>query len=148
VRAEGPVTARRIVQRNAQHDSGVGVAALRQNLSALRPILCSTTGYPPRAQHEVGVHQRVQETVQLLGLVRAVGIHFDENIEVAFESPGEPGDVRRSETSFGRSMHDVNVIIRGRQRVSDHSRPVGRIIVGDQDVCEGDARSNTCRDLR
>jgi hypothetical protein len=42
----------------------------------------------------------------------------------------------------------VYVIIRGRQRVSDRSRPVGRIIVGDQDVCEGDARSNTCRDLR
>jgi hypothetical protein len=86
--------------------------------------------------------------VQLLGLVRPVGIHFDENLEFALESPGEPGDVRRSETSFGRSVHDVNVIIRGRQRVSDRSRPVGRTIVSDQDVCEGDARSNTCRDLR
>jgi len=147
-RAEGPVTARRIMQRNAQHDSGVGVAALRQNLSTLRPILCSTTGYPPRAQYEVGVHQRVQETVQLLGLVRPVGIHFDENIEVAFESPGEPGDVRRSKTSFGRAVHDVNVIIRGRQRVGDRSGPIGRIVVGDQDVCEGDARSNAGRDLR
>ena len=148
MRAESTVTARRIVQRNAQHHSGVGVAALRQDLPALRPILCSTTGYPPRAQHEVSVRQRVQKTVQLLGLVRPVGIHFDENLEFALESPGEPGDVRRSETSFGRSMHDVNVIIRSRQRVSDRSGAIGRIVVGDQDVCGGDVRSNTRRDLR
>ena len=76
--------------------------------------------------------------MQLLGLVRPVGIHFDEKIEVSFESPGESGDVRRSETSFGCAVHDVNVIICGRQRVSDGSGPVGRIVVGDQDV-RGDA---------
>ena len=73
--------------------------------------------------------------MQLLGLVRPVGIHFDENIEVSFESPGESGDVRRSETSFGRSVHDVNMVIGGRQRVSNRSGPVGRIVVDDQDVC-------------
>ena len=80
--------------------------------------------------------------------MRTVSIHFDENIEFVFESPREAGDVGRSESGLGRSMHDVYLIVRGGQRVSDRSGPVRRIIVGDQDVCGGDARSDTSHNLR
>ena len=104
----------------------VGVAAAGQQLAAQRPVDDLPAGHPARAEHQVGVAQRGQQPRQLLGLVRAVGVHLDQRRRSPRSSPQrEPGDVRRAEPCLARPVQHVHLAGRRRpaRRRSRRCRP-------------------------
>jgi hypothetical protein len=47
----------------------------------------------------------------LLGLVRPVGIHFDQYVIARVQTPLEACQIRRAEALLTKPVHDVNVVI-------------------------------------
>ena len=65
--------------------AGVEVAAAREQLAVQRPVDDAAAGHPARADHQVGVAQGVEQRLELLGLVGAVGVHLADHVVPALE---------------------------------------------------------------
>ena len=71
--------------------AGVGVGAAREQFAPLGPVHRRTAGYVAGPDRQVGASiDRVEEPVQLLWRVRAVGIHLDEHRVVTGQSQVKP----------------------------------------------------------
>ena len=103
VGAERAVAAGGVVDRHAEHEPRVGAAAPGDELAALGPVLGPAARHPAGAQDEVGVPERVEQPRQLLGLVRAVGVHLDDDVVALLQGPGEPGQVGGAEALLARA---------------------------------------------
>ena len=98
--AEQPEAGGGVPDVDAEQQPHVEVAATREQLAAQRPVDHRAAGHPARADHEVGVGERVQEGAELLRLVRAVGVHLADHVVTRVERPGEAGEVRRTEAGL------------------------------------------------
>ena len=92
-------------------------------------------GNPARTHGEVGaLLHGLDQLGQLLGLVRAVGVHLHEDVVAGVEAPLEAGDVRRAQAGLARPVQDVDLAVLGGDAVRQLPRAVGAVVVDNQDV--------------
>ena len=136
--AEEPVPGGGVADVDAEQQPHVAVAPAREPLPATRPVLHGPAGHPARADHEVGrvvgVSEAVDQPVQLLGLVGAVGVHLADHVVPGGERPREAGEVRRAQPLLAVAVQDRDGGVLGGQAFGDLPGPVRRAVVHDQDV--------------
>ena len=118
--------------------AGVEVAAAGEQLAVPRPVHDAAARHPARADHQVGVAQRVEQRLQLLGLVGPVGVHLADHVVAAVQrrprSPWRYAAPRPSLT-VRCSTRDLRVL--GGDRVGEVAGAVRGAVVDDQHVDVG-----------
>ena len=145
-RAVGAVAGGRVVDVHAEHDLGVDVGADREDLAAHRPVAHLAALDPAGSDGEVGVGEGGEDGGQLLGLVRAVGVHLDRGVVALVEGDRETGEVGLAEALLARAVHDPHLRVARGQAVGEVARAVGRVVVEDDDVGRGDAGTHARHD--
>ncbi|EGJ78712.1 putative glycosyl transferase [Streptomyces sp. Tu6071] len=135
--AEGAETAGDVAQRDIEQEAGVRGAAAREEFAGLGPVDDATARDPAGAEDEVGVAQGGQEPGKLLGLVRAVRVHLDEDVEAVVEAPGETGEVGGAEPFLALAVQHLDVVVLGGESVGERARAVRAVVVRDEDVRRG-----------
>jgi len=130
--AEQPVARRGVAHVHPQQHPDVEVPSAREQLSPERPVHDTATRDPPRADHEVGVAQGVEQQVELLGLVGPVGVHLADHVVPLVERDPEPVLVRRPEAALLGAVQDLDGVVARGQLVGDLAGAVGRVVVDDQ----------------
>ena len=75
--------------------------------------------------------------MQLLGLVRAVGVHLTDDVVAGLERVGEAVTVRRAEPALVDPVQHVHLRVGRRQVVGDPAGAVRGVVVHDQHVHVG-----------
>ena len=92
-------------------------------------------GDPARADHQVGVAQRVEQPVQLLGLVGAVGVHLADHVVARRRGRrAKPCRYAAPRPAFSVRCSDLDLRVGGGELVGDLAGAVGRAVVDDEDV--------------
>ena len=84
----------------------------------------------------------VEQPVQLLGLVRAVGVHLDEDVVPVGQGVVERGEVRRPQALLAGPVQDPYLLVGRRQGVGEPAGAVGAVVVGHEDVGLGHGRAD------
>jgi hypothetical protein len=129
-----PVPPGRVIDRHPEHGLGVDVAADRDDLADRRPVDHFTAGNPPRADHHVGAFGGGQHGRQVLGTMRAVGVHLHHGVIALVLGPRETVQVGGSQTGLGLAVHHVDLRVLRRDGVSDLTGPIGRVVVEDHHI--------------
>jgi len=148
VRAVGAVPGRRVVDRHAEQGARVEVATDAERLAVQRPVDDRAAPHPPRPDDEVGALQRVQEALELLGLVGAVGVHLDEGVVAAVQAPAEAGEVGHAEALLRGAVQHVDLGVGGGELVGDVTGAVRRAVVEHEDVRPGHGGTDAAHDQR
>jgi hypothetical protein len=135
--AERPEAAGGVAQPQPEHQAHVGVPPSAEQLPGARPVDDRSAAHPPGAEDQVGVRESGEQVGQLLGLVRAVGVHLDEHVVAALQPPAEAGQVGAAEALLPDPVQDVHLVVLGREAVSDLAGAVGAGVVDDQHVRGG-----------
>src|SRR5699024_9873806 len=131
----GAVAGGHVGETGAEHEGDVDVAALGQDPALLRPVHDLAARYVAGADDEFGaVVDLVEEQVQLLRGVGAVGVHLAEDSVVTLEAPLEAGDVRAAQATLALAVEDVDVGVGGGQLIRLLTGAVGAVVVDDEDV--------------
>ena len=76
----------------------------------LRPVDDLSPRHPARTQHRIGPGiDALQQSGQLLGLVRAVGIHLDDDVVAVIQTPGEAVQICRTEALLAGSVRHLQL---------------------------------------
>src|SRR4029453_10934473 len=82
-----------ILDLDAQHDPRIGAADARNGLPVQRPVDHAATGNPSGTHGKVrSALHGVQQLLELLGLVGAIGVHLNEDVVACSEPPLEACD--------------------------------------------------------
>ena len=138
----GAVTGGDVVDVDAEQHPGVGVGGFGQHQAPPRPVADRSAGDVARADGQIrAAVDGVEQSVQLLGRVAAVGVHLDQHRVLATQAPGKPGQIRRAQSVLACAVHHVHPVRVGqRQLVGELAGAVGAAVVDDQNVHVG-ARS-------
>ena len=115
----------------------VGVGTSRENLAVPGPVHELAAGNIARPDREVGsVVHRVEQAVQLLGCVAAVGVHLDDDRVIAVQAPFEAGEVGLAEAVLLDAVHhmDTTLVVALGEFVGYVAGAVGTGIIDDQHV--------------
>ena len=115
------------------------LAVLDSDQAPTRPVADRSALDVARADHQIRTTvDGVEQAVQLLGRVAAVGVHLDQDRVLATQTPREAGQVRRAQTVLGRAVHDVHPVRVGEgQLVGELAGAVRAAVVDDQNVHVG-----------
>src|SRR5262249_35900835 len=89
-----------------------------------------------------------QELGQVLGIVREIAVHLEDELVVAGKRPAETRDVGGAEPLLAGPVQDVHLAVLGGDAVRHGAGPVGRVVVHDQEVGMGEVLVNRSHDLR
>ena len=92
--------------------------------------------------------QGIEQSGQLLGAVRPIGVHLDQCVIAARQPPVETREVCTPEPLLARAVEDMDVRVRLRHAVGQLSCAVRGVVVGDQDVGLGHRRAQATHDQR
>ncbi len=107
------------------------------------PALDAAAGDVARADDDVGaLVERADEVGEVTDVVGEVRVHLEEAVVALFEALLERLDVRRPETELARAVHHLDVLVLRRDRVREVTRPVGRVVVDDQQVRLGEGSAH------
>jgi hypothetical protein len=62
---------------------------------------------------------------QLFRLMRPVGVHFDQHLIAGVQPPFKTGQVCRAEAFLAESVHDMDMVIGGRDLIGQLAGAVG-----------------------
>ena len=75
------------------------------------------------------------QTLQVIGIVREVGIHLENILIVAFQGPLETCDICRAQSQFSSPLnHEKTVSELVHQRLHDVGSAIWAIVVDNQDI--------------
>jgi hypothetical protein len=97
----------------------------------------AAAGHVAGAEHQVGVGGRVEQGGQVLGGVRSVGVHLDDELVVALQRAGEPGQVGGAEPVLARPVQHADARVRGGHLVGQLAGAVGARVVDDEHLGVG-----------
>ena len=100
----------------------------------------SSAGHVTRADHDVEFVQAGQQAWDVARMMRKIGVHRDDRVESKCKRFSHAGDVRRSETQFGRPMNGEDARFAGGDGVDQSAGAVGGIVVHDDHVRRSAAR--------
>src|SRR5699024_3216782 len=102
-------------QSHDRSDVDLGAAGLAE--PRLGPDHDASTGHPPRSDDEIGLTRAgdIEQLAQVEGTMRTVGIELADDLVLASERPGEPGDIGHAEAGFLAPMENVDAGIGPRQ---------------------------------
>src|SRR5206468_2935722 len=108
--------------------------AATDDLAAESPVDGRATRDPARTHRKIRLRQRLQEFHEILRAMREVGVHFDERLITALETPLETREVRLPEALFTRAREQVNARVFLLRLAHDVLRTVGRVVVDDENL--------------
>ena len=119
---------------DAEQRARVEVAAARQQLAVSGQLTMLPPG--PSASRSPGRRRgsALQQPVQLLGLVRPVGVHLADHVVPAVERHPEAVQVRRAEALLGGRCSTVTCGSAAAIWSASVPGAVGRVVVDDEDV--------------
>ena len=133
--AEGAVAGGGVRQAGAQRQRDVHVAAAGEDPALLGPVDHLAALDVAGADDEVGaLGDLLEEQVQLLRGVRAVGVHLAEDLVVALQAPLEAGEVGAEQAALALPVQDVDVVVGRGQLVGLLAGAVGAVVVDDEHV--------------
>src|SRR5699024_9275955 len=104
----GPEAGGRVPDPQSHDRIDVDIGAAGQEEPGLRPVDDRSTGHPPRSDDEIGLTRTgdIEQLAQVEGTMRTVGIELADDLVLALERPGEPGDIGHAETGFLAPMEN------------------------------------------
>ena len=126
-----------VPDRDAQRRPGVGAPQAADRAPAWAPVGDPAAIRVARAEHQVRVGGRLQQTRQVGRVVGEVGVHVGDQLRPARQRLPEPGHVRGPEAPLGRPVQDGDVLAIACEPIGDLAGAVGRRVVDDQESPRG-----------
>ena len=109
-----------------------------------RPVLGLAAGHVTRTNSQVSARLHcTNQGRKLLRLVRAVSVHFNQNVVACLKAPIEAGEVCATQTVLNGAVQNVNLGILSRQLISNLAGAVGAVIIHHENVHLGSCLAKT-----
>jgi len=109
--------------------------APRESSRRERPVLDPASAHVPRAEGDVRARlDGGDQPRYVVGVVREVAVHLQHELGAVREHAPEARDVRRPEPFLALAVEDRDPVVLGGEPVGDLTRPVGGVVVDDEDV--------------